>query len=125
MRHINSRCQTSEKMIRPTCQNLGDMYPVEILCACGNGEAGPRKVNVVVGSSMRMTDALAQLQEEYTSSSYLREIEEEIQHQRQLALALNGVHPLQPREDGPTDQRWATSGATMAMPRIRRQNGCP
>ena len=80
-------------------------------------EGGP----VVVGTSTGGTEVLVQSQEEYKASSYLREIEAEIQHQRQLALALGGVCPLQPVEDGPAYQRWATPGVTFAVPRIPRQ----
>ena len=61
----------------------------------GVATSGPEKGHVVVELSERMTDGLAQSQG-YKASDYLREIEAEIQHQRQLALTLGGVRPLQP-----------------------------
>ena len=108
------------------CPYLGVIYPVETNGACGDGlcrdVGSPKKGYVVVGSSRRMTDGLAQSQE-YKASNYLWEIGAEIQHQRQLALALGGVRPLQSGEEGPADQRWATPGATITVPRIPRQPG--
>ena len=78
---------------------------------------------MVAGTFTGGSDVLVQSQEEYKASSYLREIEAEIQHQRQLALALGGIRPLQPGEDRPADQRWASPGVTLAVPRIPRQQG--
>ena len=95
------------------------MVHVVMVCVVTSGSD---KGQVLVGSSKRMTDRLAQSQG-YKASSYLREIEAEIQHQRQLALALGGVRPLQPGEEGPADQRWATPGATITVTRIPRQQG--
>ena len=95
------------------------MHAVMVVFLTAARKGGP----VVVGTFTGGSDVLVQSQEEYKASSYLREIEAEIQRQRQLALAMGGIRPLQPGEDGPAYQRWATPGITLAVPRIPRQQG--